>query len=71
MLDLLDVTDPDILNTLIDQRGVELDLLIETKAHARRVMERERPYNARSVRTCCHLTYYYGTIVIMFLGSTV
>ncbi len=54
-MDMLDVRDPDVMNTLIDQRGVESILLIEQRAEASHVMERERPAKASKVgwsRTC-------------------
>ena len=49
VLDMLDVQDVDILNTLIDQCSIESVLLIEDGQEAFRVIDRDQPTNAKSV----------------------
>ncbi len=58
---MLDVQDPDIMNTLIDQAHVESILLIERRVEAANVIERVRPAKASKVRkatqVCCLLGF--------------
>lgn len=51
VLDMLDVQDVDILNTLIDQCKIESVLLIENGQEAFHVIDREKPPNATSAYT--------------------
>lgn len=48
---MLDVRDPNVLNVLIDQLGVESILLIHSRDDASRVIVHERPQGARSAYT--------------------
>ena len=48
---MLEVSDPDVMNTLIDQCHVEGVLLIEDRVTANRVITHERPRNAREAYT--------------------
>ncbi len=49
LLDMLDVRDPDIMNTLIDQVDVESVLLFQRRSEAAHVMERVQPPRASKV----------------------
>ena len=51
VLSLLEVSDPDVMNTLIDMCSVETTILIKDKAEARRVMGDRPPRNAKNVST--------------------
>ena len=52
VLDMLDVADVDVLNTLIDQCSVESILLIEQRAEASNVIEHQRIRGVLSVSGC-------------------
>ena len=49
VLDMVDVADPDVLNTLIDQCSIESILLIEKRAEASHVIEHQRIRGVKSV----------------------
>ncbi|CAG5135892.1 unnamed protein product, partial [Candidula unifasciata] len=51
ILDVIKSDDPVVINTLIDQRGIENVLLIEDSNEARNVMMRQPPVNARECFT--------------------
>lgn len=46
---MVDVADPDVLNTLIDQCSVESILLIEKRAEASHVIEHQRIRGVKAV----------------------
>ncbi len=48
---MLDVSDSDVMNVLIDQFHVEKVLLIEEREAANRIMTHETPHNAKSAYT--------------------
>ena len=49
VLDLLEINDPVIYNTLIDQRGIENILLIKDIEEAKRLMSKRPPANCKAV----------------------
>ena len=57
---MITVNDPDVMNILIDVRGIENTLLIAEKSVARQVMSRP-PTNARSV------SYKYRVLMAVLL----
>ncbi|GFN77299.1 structural maintenance of chromosomes protein 6, partial [Plakobranchus ocellatus] len=65
VLDVIKCKDPVVINTLIDQRGIENVLLIEDPNVARNVMMRKPPQNARECFTAggdqafCQPTFRY------------
>lgn len=46
---MVDVADPDVLNTLIDQCSIESILLIEKRAEASHVIEHQRIRGVKAV----------------------
>ena len=75
VLDMMDVADVDVLNTLIDQCSVESILLIEQRSEANHVIEHQRIHGVISVssflcarwpchRVCGDLILYCGIIFL-------
>ncbi len=50
---MLEVSDPDVMNVLIDQFHIESVLLIEEREEANRIITHERPPKAKQAYTLC------------------
>ncbi|XP_038056930.1 structural maintenance of chromosomes protein 6-like [Patiria miniata] len=60
LLDMLDIEDPIIYNCLIDQRGVESILLVETSQDARNLLRLHTPHNCSQAFTLSGDQVYAG-----------
>ncbi|XP_022097064.1 structural maintenance of chromosomes protein 6-like [Acanthaster planci] len=60
LLDMIDIEDPTIYNCLIDQRGVEGILLVESSQDARNLLRLQTPHNCREAFTLSGDQVYAG-----------